>query len=82
MTTDAQLAALAVDTVRSIGPADASSGLAAQARAAQWALDEAAFELGGGRYSVEQRRQLADQLVALASALRADSELMIIDVSK
>ncbi|GGI92378.1 hypothetical protein GCM10011581_31920 [Saccharopolyspora subtropica] len=82
MATDAELAAQAVDTLCSIGSADATSGLAAQARAVQWALDEAAFELGGGRYSAEQRRQLAEQLVALASALRAGPDKVVIDVSE
>lgn len=44
--------------------------LAVLVRAAQWELDEAAFELGGGRYPEERRKILADQLVELANALR------------
>ncbi|MGI8310183.1 hypothetical protein [Saccharopolyspora hattusasensis] len=56
--------------------------LAVLARSTQWELDEAAFELGGGRYTREQRHELADRLTALASELRADAdEPLIIDVA-
>lgn len=44
--------------------------LALLARSAQWELDEAAFEIGGGRYTPEQRQRLAGQLIALAEELR------------
>ncbi|WP_188991235.1 hypothetical protein [Saccharopolyspora thermophila] len=43
-------------------------------RATQWELDEAAFELGGGRYTREQRYLLADRLTTLAAKLRAEEE--------
>ncbi|MER5392438.1 hypothetical protein [Saccharopolyspora sp. NPDC002686] len=79
MASDARLAAQGVDALCSLGEGLAS-GLAAQARAAQWALDEAAFELGGGRYSQEQRKQLAEQLNSLACALQVEtSEPFVID---
>ncbi|MER7078519.1 hypothetical protein SAMN02982929_05256 [Saccharopolyspora kobensis] len=82
MASDARLAAQAVDALRTLGGVGTASELATQARAAQWALDDAAFELGGGRYSVEQRNQLAEQLDKLASALRADSgEPFIVDAA-
>jgi hypothetical protein len=44
--------------------------LAVLLRATQWELDEAAFELGGGRYTREQRHVLAERLTALATRLR------------
>ncbi|MDR7302247.1 hypothetical protein [Haloactinomyces albus] len=44
--------------------------LAVLLRKAQWLLDEAAFEVGGGRYSNRQRRDLATALNELATALR------------
>lgn len=50
------------------------SQLAVLARSVQWELDEAAFELGGGRYTHEQRQQLASQLVTLAEELRAEEQ--------
>ncbi|MEV0088353.1 hypothetical protein [Saccharopolyspora sp. NPDC050642] len=54
--------------------------LAVLARAAQWELDAAAFEIGGGRYTEHQRHQLANQLAALVEALRSDaSKPLIID---
>ncbi|MGI8309412.1 hypothetical protein [Saccharopolyspora hattusasensis] len=46
--------------------------LAVLLRAAQWELDKAAFELGAGRYTKDERHRLADQLVELASVLRHD----------
>jgi hypothetical protein len=50
------------------------SRFAVLARSVQWELDEAAFELGGGRYTREQRQQLAGQLVALTAELRAGEQ--------
>lgn len=44
--------------------------LAALMRAAQWRLDEAAFELGAGRYDNDQCATLAHALTRLAEALR------------
>ncbi|PKW14419.1 hypothetical protein A8926_2032 [Saccharopolyspora spinosa] len=56
--------------------------LAVLARETQWELDEAAFELGGGRYTSDQRRKLADRLFGLAEALRGDLDKpLIIDAS-
>lgn len=81
MASDARLAAQAVDALRALG-GGAASELAAQARTVQWALDDAAFELGGGRYSPEQRNRLAEQLDKLASALRTDpGEPFIVDAA-
>ncbi|GAA4863880.1 hypothetical protein [Saccharopolyspora cebuensis] len=44
--------------------------LAVLLRSGQWMLDEAAYEVGGGRYSDQQRRDLAVALEELAGALR------------
>lgn len=57
--------------------------LAVLLRAAQWELDEAAFALGAGRYTREQRHSLAEQLTALATQLRADEgQPVVIDASE
>jgi hypothetical protein len=37
-------------------------------------LDEAAFEVGGGRYSDQQRRELATALDELSAALRESTD--------
>ncbi|MEY8039164.1 hypothetical protein AB8O55_07120 [Saccharopolyspora cebuensis] len=47
-----------------------SVALAVLVRSMQWELEEAAYKIGGSRYSEQQRRHLADQLDALAHALR------------
>lgn len=51
------------------------------ARTMQWRLDEAAFELGGGRYTQQQREELAAELVGLAEVLRADEAPLVIDAA-
>jgi hypothetical protein len=38
------------------------TALAVLLRQAEWTLDEAAFEVGGGRYSDQQRRELSATL--------------------
>jgi hypothetical protein len=38
-------------------------------RKAEWMLDEAAFEVGGGRFGDQQRRELATALDELSAAL-------------
>lgn len=44
--------------------------LAVLLRKAEWMLDDAAFEVGGGRFSTADREALAAALDELASALR------------
>lgn len=51
------------------------------ARAMQWRLDEAAFELGGGRYTQHQRDELAADLMSLAEVLRSDDAPLVIDAA-
>ena len=51
----------------------ANGALAVLLRTMQWTLDEAAYEVGGGRYTASQRRDLAARLTDLASELRADT---------
>ncbi|MDR7302338.1 hypothetical protein [Haloactinomyces albus] len=46
------------------------TALAALLRKAQWMLDDAAFAVGGGRCTPEDRRVLAGALDELAAALR------------
>lgn len=46
------------------------TALAVLLRKGQWLLDEAAFEVGAGRYGVTERQELADALDQLAAALR------------
>ncbi len=46
------------------------TALAVLLRKAEWLLDEAAFEVGGGRYSDQQRRELATALDELSAALQ------------
>lgn len=52
--------------------------LAVLARSVQWELDEAAFELGGGRYTYQQRRRLAEQLRVLAGELTSDDDRAVV----
>ncbi|MGW1678558.1 hypothetical protein [Saccharopolyspora sp. NPDC002376] len=59
--------------------ASQACSLAVLLRAVQWELDEAAFEIGGGRYSEEQRATLADRLDQLATVLRTNGQLAIVD---
>lgn len=47
-----------------------TAALAVLVRSVQWELEEAAYEIGGGRYSEQQRLCLAVQLDALARTLR------------
>jgi len=61
------------------------TALAVLLRKAEWMLDEAAFEVGGGRYSDQQRRELATTLDELSAALREstdDAVPTIIDVEQ
>jgi len=54
-------------------------------RKAEWMLDEAAFEVGGGRFGDQQRRELATALDELSAALRKPTDEavpMIIDVEQ
>ena len=44
--------------------------LATLMRGTQWHLDEAAFEIGAGRYTSDQCAALANALAELAEALR------------
>ncbi|MCX2734459.1 hypothetical protein OOZ19_29795 [Saccharopolyspora sp. NFXS83] len=60
---------------------DESRSLAVLLRQAQWALDEAAFDIGAGRATTEQRESLAGALVRLAQALHEHEPPVIIDVS-
>lgn len=55
--------------------------LAVLARCLQWELDEAAFELGAGRYSHAQQVVLADRLTQFADALRAGDQPVIVDTA-
>lgn len=48
--------------------------LAILLRAAQWHLDEAAFNVGSGNYSHDEYIALADALHTLAHALRTHAE--------
>jgi hypothetical protein len=50
------------------------TALAVLLREAEWMLDEAAFEIGGGRYGDQQRRELATVLDELSGALRESTE--------
>jgi hypothetical protein len=50
------------------------TALAVLLRKAEWMLDEAAFEVGGGRYSDQQRRELATALDELSAALREPTD--------
>jgi len=50
------------------------TALAVLLRKAEWMLDEAAFEVGGGRYSDQQRRELATALNELSAALRESTD--------
>lgn len=56
-----------------------TSSLAVMARTLQWRLDEAAFELGGDRYTQAQRDELAAELMNLAQVLRSDGAPLIVD---
>ncbi len=49
------------------------TALAVLLRTAEWMLDEAAFEVGGGRYRDQQRRELATALDELSAALRGST---------
>jgi hypothetical protein len=53
-----------------------TEALAVFVRLIQWELDEAAFEIGGGRYTAEQRERLAERLARLASMLKSPNESM------
>lgn len=58
-----------------------SRALAVLLRQAQWSLDDAAFDLGAGRSTREQRQALADNLTRLADALREIDDMpVVIDV--
>ncbi len=46
------------------------TALAVLLRKAEWMLDEAAFEVGGGRFGDRPRRELAAALDELSAALR------------
>ncbi len=50
------------------------TALAVLLRKAEWLLDEAAFEVGGGRYSDQQRRELATALDELSATLRESTD--------
>lgn len=58
---------------------DQSRSLAVLLRQAQWALDDAAFDIGAGRATDDQREQLATALVRLAQALHDDDQPLIVD---
>jgi len=61
------------------------TALAVLLRKAEWILDEAAFEVGGGRFGDQQRRELATALDELSAALRKPTDEavpMIIDVEQ
>lgn len=49
-----------------------AQALAVLMRSARWELDEAAFEVGGGRYTAQQRLTLANQLEELVRVLRIE----------
>lgn len=48
--------------------------LAVLLRAVQWELDNAAFEIGVGRYSEEERKKLANRLNQVAATLRTNGQ--------
>ena len=50
------------------------TALAVLLRKAEWLLDEAAFEVGGGRYSDQQRREPATALDELSATLREPTD--------
>ncbi|MDQ4037228.1 MAG: hypothetical protein M3313_02470 [Actinomycetota bacterium] len=50
------------------------TALAVLQRQAEWMLGEAAFEVGGGRYRDQQRRELATALDELSAALRKSTD--------
>jgi len=50
------------------------TALAVLLRQAEWMLGEAAFEVGGGRYGDQQRRELATALDELSEALRESND--------
>ncbi len=50
------------------------TALAVLLRQAEWMLGEAAFEVGGGRYGDQQRRELATALDELSAALRESND--------
>ena len=50
------------------------TALAVLLRKAEWMLDEAAFEVGGGRYRDQQRCELATALNELSAALRESTD--------
>jgi len=50
------------------------TALAVLMRKPEWLPDEAAFEVGGGRYSDQQRRELATALNELSAALRESTD--------
>ncbi|MEY8040568.1 hypothetical protein AB8O55_14275 [Saccharopolyspora cebuensis] len=56
------------------------AALAVRLHEMQWELDEAAYEVGGGRFTADQRFALADKLRALAEELGED-QVMTIDGS-
>lgn len=57
--------------------------LAVLLRQAQWSLDDAAFDVGAGRSTREQRQALADELAHLADVLRAaDDAPLVIDLDE
>ena len=55
--------------------------LATLLRGAQWNLDEAAFEVGSGRYSRDEYIALAHALTTLANALRNQAEHLPIETT-
>ena len=61
------------------------TALAVLLRKSEWMLDEAAFEVGGGRFGDRPRRELATALDELSAALRKPTDEavpMIIDVEQ
>ncbi len=50
------------------------TALAVLLHTVEWMLGEAAFEIGGGRYSDQQRRELAVALDELSAALRKSND--------
>jgi hypothetical protein len=50
------------------------TALAVLLRKAEWMLDEAVFEVGGGRFGDQQRRELATALDVLSAALRESTD--------
>lgn len=45
----------------------------------QWELEEAAYEIGGGRYTAERRHRLAGRLMELVEALQDADGPVIVD---